>query len=106
MQRIRRRAIWLSLVSAAMFVFMAIGVLVTDHKVLAEKDNFGVLTTRIDQLGRGQDEVKSTLSALQIVVQPGGTGLDQLFINWLKQSIRARGGSGPNSVQRALGQVS
>ena len=44
--------------------------------------------------------------ALQIVVQPGGTGLDQLFINWLKQSIRARGGSGPNSVQRALGQVS
>ena len=44
--------------------------------------------------------------ALQIVVQPGGTGLDQLFINWLKVAIRARGGSGPNSVQRALGQVS
>jgi TP901 family phage tail tape measure protein len=42
----------------------------------------------------------------QIVLQvtPGGSGLDELFITWLKHQVRVRGGGSTTSVQRALGQ--
>ena len=39
-----------------------------------------------------------------IQVTGGGGALDELFITWLKQRIRVKGGGGTNSVQRALGQ--
>jgi len=42
---------------------------------------------------------------LQIEVTGSGSGLDAMFIEWLKNSIRVRGGGGPSSVQRALGQT-
>jgi hypothetical protein len=42
---------------------------------------------------------------LEVASAVGGSGLERLFISWLKGAIRAIGGSGPNSVQRALGQV-
>lgn len=38
-------------------------------------------------------------------VHPGGSGLDRLFISWLQETIRHKGGGGPNSVQRAFGRT-
>jgi TP901 family phage tail tape measure protein len=35
----------------------------------------------------------------------GGSGLDELFITWLKQKVRVKGGGGPFSVQKALGST-
>ena len=43
---------------------------------------------------------------VQLQVEGSGTGINGLFIEWLKQQVRVRGGGGPNSVQRALGQTS
>jgi hypothetical protein len=43
----------------------------------------------------------------EIVLQPQGhmTGLEQMFIEWLRGAIKHRGGQGKNSVQVALGQT-
>jgi len=42
---------------------------------------------------------------IQLQVTGSGSGLNALFIEWLKQEVRIRGGGGPSSVQRALGQT-
>jgi hypothetical protein len=35
---------------------------------------------------------------------PSGGGIDHLFWSWLQNMVRIKGGTGPDSVQRALGQ--
>lgn len=37
-------------------------------------------------------------------VHPGGTAVDQMMLTWLRETIRVHGGTGPDSVQRALGR--
>jgi hypothetical protein len=41
--------------------------------------------------------------ALTLEVTGGGSGLDELFITWLKEKVRVKGGGGNYSVQKALG---
>jgi TP901 family phage tail tape measure protein len=41
--------------------------------------------------------------ALTLEVVGGGSGLDELFITWLKEKVRIKGGGGIYSVQKALG---
>lgn len=41
--------------------------------------------------------------ALTLEVVGGGSGLDELFITWLKEKVRVKGGGGNYSVQKALG---
>ena len=38
-------------------------------------------------------------------VHPGGTAVDQMMLTWLRETIRVHGGTGPDSVQRALGRA-
>jgi phage-related protein len=43
--------------------------------------------------------------ALTLEVTGGGSGLDELFITWLKEKVRVKGGGGTYSVQKALGST-
>jgi hypothetical protein len=43
--------------------------------------------------------------ALTLEVTGGGSGLDELFITWLKEKVRVKGGGGQYSVQKALGST-
>jgi hypothetical protein len=52
--------------------------------------------TRIGAAGGG---------ALTLEVTGGGSGLDELFITWLKEKVRVKGGGGQFSVQKALGST-
>ena len=67
---IRRRAVGLPLISAAFLVLLITGVTANDrYTAHAEQSHDAVLTTRIDQLRSDQIDLKSTLSALQMIVQ-------------------------------------
>jgi hypothetical protein len=46
------------------------------------------------------------MGPLELRIEWVGGGSNSEIIEWLRENIRIRGGAGPNSVQRALGQVS